>query len=207
MECGDEITRKRGDTIALAHSRYIFPQMPQTCVVKHLLSECFHKTLFIHCWSDGVIGVVPWKWEWFLFAMFVLTDLVQMCFYVVIRGATASRDGFCVSLSYIRAEWKDMRWVVFVFVDALDSVAWWSCRPVVTICAVSHCYWPSALPLLICISSMSQWRGAMTYGYGNEMKEGLMVSSSGGRSRRGPAAGQQWRFRMSLILELWVVCW
>ena len=55
--------------------------------------------------------------------MFVLTDLVQMCFYVVIRGATASRDGFCVSLSYIRAEWKDMRWVVFVFVDALDSVA------------------------------------------------------------------------------------
>ena len=27
-------------------------------------------------------------------------------------------------------------------------------------------------PLLICISSMSQWRGAMAYGYGNEMEEG-----------------------------------
>ena len=55
--------------------------------------------------------------------MFVLTDLVQMCFYVVIRGATASRDGFCVSLSYIRVEWKDMKWIVVVIVDVLGSVA------------------------------------------------------------------------------------
>ena len=55
--------------------------------------------------------------------MFVLTDLVQMYFSVVIRGATASRDGFCVSMSYIRAEWTNMRWFVLVVVDALDSVA------------------------------------------------------------------------------------
>ena len=68
--------------------------------------------------------------------------------------------------------WMEEYEVGCVCVDALDSVAWWSYRPVVTICAVSHCYWPSALPLLICISSMSQWRGAMAYGYGNEMEEG-----------------------------------
>ena len=45
-----------------------------------------------------------------------------MCFSVFSRGATGSSDGLYVSMSYIRAEWKDMRWVVVVVVDVLGSV-------------------------------------------------------------------------------------
>ena len=46
-----------------------------------------------------------------------------MCFSVVSRVATGSSDGLYVSTLYIRAEWKDMRWVVVVVVDVLGSVA------------------------------------------------------------------------------------
>ena len=46
-----------------------------------------------------------------------------MCFSAVSVGATGSSDDPCVSTSYIRAEWKDMRWVVVVVVDVLGSVA------------------------------------------------------------------------------------
>ena len=46
-----------------------------------------------------------------------------MWFSAVSRGATGSIDGLHVSTSYIRAEWKDMRWVVVVVVDVLGSVA------------------------------------------------------------------------------------
>ena len=45
-----------------------------------------------------------------------------MCFSVVSRGATGSNDDLCIWTSYIRAEWKDMRWVVVVVVDVLGSV-------------------------------------------------------------------------------------
>ena len=46
-----------------------------------------------------------------------------MCFSVVSRGATGSNDGLYVWTSHIRAEWKDMRWVVVVVVDVLGCVA------------------------------------------------------------------------------------
>ena len=45
-----------------------------------------------------------------------------MWFSVVSRGATGSNDGLYVSASYIRVEWKDMRWAVVVVVDVLGSV-------------------------------------------------------------------------------------
>ena len=46
-----------------------------------------------------------------------------MCFSVVSRVATGSSDGLCIWTSYIRVEWKDMKWVVVVVVDVLGSVA------------------------------------------------------------------------------------
>ena len=46
-----------------------------------------------------------------------------MCFSAVSRGTTGSSDGLDVSMSHIRVEWKDMRWVVIVVVDVLGCVA------------------------------------------------------------------------------------
>ena len=150
---------------------FLFTLLCNPCYLLIILKYAFcilnTKTVMLDCdwlfWLFDVTACILW------YPDFTPCDVAS--FPAVSRGTTGSSDGLYVSTSHIRAEWKDMMWVVVVVVDVLGSVAWWSYQPVVTICVVSRCYWPSALPLLICISSMSQWRGAMAYGYGNEMQE------------------------------------